>query len=268
MKSAPIGRETANFGTALSRYLRLISTLLWRENAIRRHAPLETVLGLLEPVLLIGLITAGRYFLDRLHAPPFGTSIILFYATGFIADYFFIYLSRRMGGQIQSPARRFPVEQRLDHIIVYVILRIIDFTILSFLVLGSIYLFSTTDAWPHNFAPIVQAAVQIIMLGFGWGIINFVIARIFWPWAYISPVLNRGLALFSGAFFVPDFLPPDARYILSFNPMLHAIALFRQGFYPNYPQLLFDGQYLFAWAICSVLAGLVLERITRRSEGQ
>jgi capsular polysaccharide transport system permease protein len=72
--------------------------------------------------------------------------------------------------------------------------------------------------------------------------------------------------LFSGVFFIVDFVKPDVRYVLSWNPMMHAIALFRMGFYPNYPRLVFDRQYMWVCALVAVVFGLVIERLTRRGE--
>jgi capsular polysaccharide transport system permease protein len=89
--------------------------------------------------------------------------------------------------------------------------------------------------------------------------------QLFWIWAYITPAFNRALIMFSGIFYIPDFMSEGTRYILSFNPILHAVALFRMGFYPSYPHLLLDKGYLAAWVAGSILFGLVFERITRRS---
>jgi capsular polysaccharide transport system permease protein len=74
------------------------------------------------------------------------------------------------------------------------------------------------------------------------------------------------MIMFSGIFYLIEFLPPGARYVMSFNPMMHAIALFRTGFYPGYPTLLLDTTYLTYCAIGSVVLGLVLERLTVRFE--
>jgi capsular polysaccharide transport system permease protein len=54
------------------------------------------------------------------------------------------------------------------------------------------------------------------------------------------------------------------RYWLSFNPMLHAIILFRTGFYPRYPVYTLDVDYLMYCSIGAVVVGLVIERIFRR----
>jgi capsular polysaccharide transport system permease protein len=76
------------------------------------------------------------------------------------------------------------------------------------------------------------------------------------------------LVIFSGVFFLPDFLYPETRYVLSFNPMMHAVQLLRLGFYPQYPAVALDTDYLALCAILFLLMGLVVERVSRRSEGR
>jgi capsular polysaccharide transport system permease protein len=254
------------FAASLRRHGQIILALLQREEHSRKNNPAESVLDLLEPVLLIGLISFAWWFLGTKNASPLGGSPVLFYATGFFAKYFFIYLSRRMRGSIESPRRRFPVEQRLDYIVVHIILRVIDYSILGVLVFGTIYFFFSADAYPADMPNVIEACAAIVMLGFGWGMLNLVLMKIFWVWIYLFPAINRSLVIFSGVFFLADFLAPSVRYALSFNPMLHTIMLFRMGFYPHYPTLVFDRRYMWACAIGALLFGLMIERVTRRQE--
>jgi len=256
------------FAAALRRHGQVILALLVREEQSRKNNPAESLLDMLEPICLIGLMSFAWWFVGTKSQAPLGGSPVLFYATGFFAIYFFIYLSKRMRGSVESPRRRLPIEQRLDHIIVHVILRVIDYSILGILVFGGIYLFFSEAAIPAEISPVFEACAAIVMLGFGWGVLNLVLTRSFWMWSYFFPAFNRTLILFSGVFFMADFLAPNVRYVLSFNPLLHAVALFRTGFYPHYPTVLLDREYLWICAIMSVLFGLVLERITRRAELQ
>lgn len=267
MKSSLITQEINEFGGAVRRYGRIILALLRREEESRRQAPMESILNLLEPVFLVTLIVLARWSLERLHGAPLGGSVALFYATGFFAKYYFIYLSRRMRRSVDSPARRFPLEQRLDHILVHIILSTADYLVLGLIGFGFIYVFFTPQALPYNVVPVIEACIAIIMLGFGWGVLNLVMTKALWFWRYFFPPFNRALVLFSGVFFIVDFMSPGVRYMLSFNPMVHAIALFRTGFYPNHPTLVLDTRYLAFCAIGAVVFGLVLERATRRREG-
>jgi capsular polysaccharide transport system permease protein len=137
---------------------------------------------------------------------------------------------------------------------------------MGFAAFAILYFGFTENAIPRNFVPVVQAMLAIMALGFGWGVITLVLTKYFWPWAYIAAAFNRAMILFSGIFFMAEFLPPYARLVMSYNPMLHAVALFRTGFYPNYPSGLLDTTYLLYCAMGAVFVGFVLERVTVRSE--
>ena len=158
------------------------------------------------------------------------------------------------------------IERRLDYILVHLLLTTADYLLLAFVGFGILYIFFTDTAVPFDFLPIVESMLAIVALGFGWGMISLVLARYFWPWTFIGPAFTRTLIVFSGIFFLIEFLPPEARYVLSFNPIAHAIALFRTGFYVNYPAGMLDTSYLAYCAIGAVFIGLVLERVTVRFE--
>jgi capsular polysaccharide transport system permease protein len=265
--SSTIG-EARKLASSLRRYSTVMLALLRREEDARRHAPFETVLNLMEPLVLIALITSARYLLERLQLPPIGDSLLLFYGTGFFAKYFFTYVSRRMGGPIRSARRRFPIEQRLDHLIIHAFMRTLDYSLMGVVLFGVLYAVVTPDAFPHDFVPIAESCIALALLGLGFGMINLVLTDFIWIWGYVVPTVNRSLILFSGIFYIPDFMPETARYILSFNPLVHAVAMFRQGFYPQYPDLILDKLYLFTWVACALLAGFMLERVSRRFEAR
>lgn len=267
MANTAIGQIASTTGSALRRYFAVIGALLRFEQDSRRHAPMESILSLLEPVILVGSLSLVVWFLNRGRS-PLHTDPVLFLTTGFFPVYFFMYISHRMRGAVSPHHRRFPVEVRLDHIIVHIITRIVDYIILGVVAFGLLYAFVSADAAPKNYMPILQAMVSCVMLGFGWGIFNIVVGKKIKIWHYFVPAINRHFIIVSGVLFIPDFLPPGVRYVLSFNPILHVVALFRQGFYPYYPTLLLDKQYLIFCSVFAVAVALVLERISRRHEEQ
>jgi capsular polysaccharide transport system permease protein len=225
-----------------------------------------SVLEILEPIFLIGLLTAAWQFLDRRRGSPLGDSAVLFYATGFFFLYYFIYISNRMRRAIEAPTRRFPIERRLDHIIVHVMLRTIDYGILGVVLFTLIYIFSTETALPTRLTPLFLAFGFAAMLGFGWGIFNLVVSRAWRFWAYIFPLVNRSLIILTGVVYIADFLAPTPRYVLSFIPLVHAMNLFRSAFYHNQPTIILDISYLAWCSIVAVALGLAIERLTVRAE--
>jgi capsular polysaccharide transport system permease protein len=220
----------------------------------------------MEPLALMAVLSALWYFMNRRQTAPFGNSILLFYSTGIFPYYFFVYVSRRM--RLQPPNRRFPIERRLDHIFVHLVLRVFDYVVLGLVLFGGLYLFVTYEAFPDSFFPIVEAFLALLMIGFGWGLFLIALSKSFALWRYIHPSISRSLVLFTGVFHIPDLMPPQVREIMSFNPLVHAVTMFRSAFYPNYPTLLLDKTYLFGCSIFFLLMGLVLERITQPSESK
>ena len=260
-----VGPFDPGFLPAMRRYGDIIYALLRREHERRLRSPLEALADVLEPIMLVCLLGFLWSFLNKRTTSPLGDSSILFLSTGLYAKFYWINLGalkRNTGGA----RRRFPVERRFDYILVHIILTTADYLVLAFVGFGILYFFFADNAVPYNFVPIIQALFAIIALGFGWGMISLVLTRYFWPWAYFGPLFTRALILFSGIFFLVEFLPAHARYVLSFNPVMHAVALFRTGFYPNYPTSVLDTTYLTYCAIFSVFMGLVIERVTVRFE--
>ena len=258
--------EITAFVLAFRRYASVIIALLRREEMERRTDPAESLMELAEPCLLIGVISVAHWMLNHSGGSPLGGNPVLFYATGFMGDYFFIYISRTMRAAVDSPNRRYPVEQRLDHIFVHILVSTADYLVVGTLVFTVIYFEFDTHALPYDISSVLEACISIVMFGFGWGVLNLILRKIWWPWQYLYGPTRRVMMFFSGVFFVLDYLPPTTRYILSLNPMAHTIILLRKGFYVSQPTYVLDTGYMFRCAIVVVIVGLLLERATRRVE--
>jgi capsular polysaccharide transport system permease protein len=258
--------EMRLIGSITRKYAYYFSALLRREQHSRLSDPISSFLEVMEPIFLIAVMTAATQFIGRRDTSPLGDSPVLFYATGFFFLYYFIYLSNRMKRSVDNPTRRFPMERRLDHILVHILLRTTDYMILGIVLFSLIYVFFSTGAFPNSFTYLFMAMISAVMLGFGWGIMNLVLARAWKLWGFLFPLVNRSLVLFTGVVFLVDFLSPGVRHILSFIPLVHAVALFRLAFFPNQPMIVFDLSYLAWTALLAVAIGVILERITVRSE--
>jgi capsular polysaccharide transport system permease protein len=216
--------------------------------------------------VFIGTVLAIRIVTERggSFIAPYGTSLILFLVTGFYPKYLWIFCASYL--PFVNPRRRFPTERRLDYIFIYLAWTLLDHVVLGVVIFTLMYFFISSQALPFNFTPIIQSLLAMVALGFGWGMINRSITQRFQLWRFVGGALNRAMIIVSGALFVPDFLSPAVRYWLSFNPMLHGVALFRTGIYPQFPTLVLDTNYLTSCVIAAIVIGLVVERATRRSE--
>jgi capsular polysaccharide transport system permease protein len=112
--------------------------------------------------------------------------------------------------------------------------------------------------------PIIEGLGAMTLLGFGFGILNIAVGNAFRLWRYLFPAMARSFMIFSGIHFVPDLLSPTVRHILSYNPLAQAMTLFRAGFYPQYPQLTLDKEYLAFCVLVALFIGLIAERVSRR----
>lgn len=252
--------------TSVRRYFKILLAQVKREELTRRANPAESLLSLLEPIGLIATMTFALWFLGRHRSTLVGGSVVLFFATGFFSKYMFIYVSRRMARSVDGPRQRFPLEARLDQIIVHIIVSTLDYAVLGLFLFGGVYLIFDSGSYPKDYLAILKACLAIISLGFGVGVVNLVVSKRYRLWRFFFPPIMRFSILLSGAMFVVDFFMPSVRLIMSYNPIVHAIIMFRQGFYYDYPHLLLDERYMWSCAIAAILTGLVVERATRRSE--
>jgi capsular polysaccharide transport system permease protein len=117
-------------------------------------------------------------------------------------------------------------------------------------------------AYPEH---VILAFLATFLLGLGFGTLNAVVSSLWDTWSHIEKVLTRPLFFISGVFYVPSQLPPQAREVLQWNPVLHLVEWFRNGFYPNYNSTLLDVWYPLGVGAGMLLVGLAGERLYRQA---
>lgn len=197
-------------------------------------------------------------------AAPYGDSAALWFATGLVPFQAFNYTSRftMMGIGVNKPLLGLPVVKATDILLARGLLEVLNAgvvilaTMLIFAVLG-------IDFVPADPVAALSALGAALLLGFGWGLVNGVIAGMF-------PFWMTGFSLFvivmwfaSGVFIVPDALPEVARYWLSFNPALQGVEWMRSAYYEGYGGGVLDKQYMIEFAVLSIAIGLAMERLLR-----
>jgi capsular polysaccharide transport system permease protein len=106
----------------------------------------------------------------------------------------------------------------------------------------------------------------IFIFGLGVGLMNSVIGEYVPIWAGLWSALARGLMHFSAIFFVPDYLPPKLRELFAPNPVLHGVSWFRHAFYPTYPNMTCNHNYLILCALISLPIGLLMVQMLERRD--
>ncbi|HMN70384.1 MAG TPA: ABC transporter permease [Rhodoblastus sp.] len=210
------------------------------------------VAALLEPVFHIGII-ALWHWLIRVNS-IYGPSKVLFISSGLYPLFVFVHLSTSFTAVARSEIseRRLPTVRLSDVILARAAVKLLVYVAVGVVLFGGIALFITPMAVPHDPSRVLLAIALLAVIGVGMGFCNIAIESVLPIWHMIYSPLSRSMMLFAGVLYVPDFLPPFLRGWLAYNPILHEVILFRQGFYPNFPSISYRPGYM------AVSAGVVL----------
>jgi capsular polysaccharide transport system permease protein len=244
---------------------RIVGLLVARELRTRfSDSRIGSAMNFIEPALqflVIFLIFAlmGR----RSH---FGTSVFLFLATGFVPYMLFASISgaASRGIRMARGFRHIRIIMPLHVVVAQGMFEFFTHLLIYILAFFLLWFAGISDAIPIYPEAAFAALAAGVALAFGIGLINANVTALFPMWRIIYGLITRFLMLTSGVFYVPDFLPPQYRWYLSWNPLLHVIDWFRTGFYMTYPTNILDRSYLLAWVAVTIFFGLVLERALRR----
>ena len=250
---------------ALENQHRVIGAVVRREihEALGRGG-FRLILHILEPPFALAVAVTWHVLL-RIQ-PPYGTSRVLFITTGLYSTFLFVHLSGRFRAVAKGSValRRFPAEKTLDLIVADFIVKLVIYAYAAVLTFGGIYVLFDRTAIPVLPSTALLGMFALMLLGLGMGLCNAAIEQLFPLWRYFWIPIGRGLILFSGVIYVPDFLSPHIRYLLSWNPALQGVELFRMGFYPGYPRDLYSPAYLWSVVTILLLTGLCADRVFRR----
>ncbi len=257
----------ASFLTAFGNWRSVIGLLMTQEIDYRfRGTRFATLIALTEPFLVVAITIAMRT-LFRGKFPAYGTSDALFYSTGILGFYVFLRLSIRARVARYGTGERLPNVSATDFIIAAVIVEAAVTLAMTTVWFIGLWLYGVEQAWPNDIVECIVALSLLITLGVGVGLTSSAVARRFVYWRMIANRLTgRTLLFVSGVFFVVDFLPVFVRNIIVWNPVVHGITWFRLGMYGQYPAYTLDRDYLIGWALGSLFLGVVLHRVTLRSE--
>jgi capsular polysaccharide transport system permease protein len=254
----PAGRS------ALRNQMIVLAALILREAEMKngRAFAFGFVLAMFEPLVIIGAICLLFHLIDR--APIYGSSMVLFVATGVFPVYLFIYTSGRVHEPLQTAhIGCYPVERPLDGVVAHATLHAVSSSVVAVLFFVVLHACGIDDALPYDYGRAVGALATIYGFGVGMGLVNTVVGRILPVWGSVWPALSRASVHFAGIYYVVDFFPPHIRAYFAANPMLHAVEWFRTAFYPFYPTVTVNPDYLIAGMLISLFVGLCLERACR-----
>jgi len=219
--------------------------------------------ALIEPILHICVFYLLYKF--RIHMVPLGDNLFVFLMTGFGIYLGFVHIMNRTEGAYASNEAllSFPIVQVMDVFVARALLELATTIGVNFILFGFFIAFFG-EPFPASVFKMLAAILGLFGIGFGLGVCIGIVAEFLPSVGNLMRFPFRILYFVSGLFYLPDTLPPSFRAVLEWNPVLHGITLFREGYYAGYESHMLDINYLYGWAIVCVLMAFVAERSARR----
>jgi capsular polysaccharide transport system permease protein len=141
---------------------------------------------------------------------------------------------------------------------------------IHFLTYLGVFVLLITGGWITGFfsppAHLLQPAAWVSGMAAAAAAMGVIFGSIAVIWPYFlrfAPVIERGLQLFSGVFFVSEQLPDQYRPYLLWCPFAHALQKIRSSYFDSYVSLDADGEYFLVWLGVLVLVAAVMQRAVR-----
>lgn len=237
---------------------RAIMALMLREmTTTYGRSPGGYLWAILEPAAGIALLTA--IFAAAFRMPPLGSSFPLFYATGLLPFMMYNDVSLKLAQTINFSRAllEYPRVTFVDALLARFVLNTMTQAMVGFIVMSGILIVLKPTVY-MDLSKITLAYAMILALAFGVGVFNSFLFTAYPVWQTVWAVLNRPMFLISGLIFLFESVPQPYRDIMWYNPLVHPIALMRDGFYPYYQPTFVSIAYVFGSAALLATAGLFL----------
>jgi capsular polysaccharide transport system permease protein len=204
------------------------------------------------------------YFLGR--GAPDGMELVTFILTGLIPFNLFREVTARAVSAVQGNKGLlfYPQIQPLDLVIARALLEAATLSVVFGVIVLASALWQGEAPSVHDWLVFMLSFAAAAALGASLGL-TLAALGVFTPTVerLHGPVL-RPLFWVSGVFFTANGLPPGARHVMLYNPVLHIVEFVRTGWFPGYTARYASASYVITWIICLTFFGLVLERLARR----
>jgi capsular polysaccharide transport system permease protein len=242
---------------------RVVGALLLREIRTRFGVNrLGYLWALVEPILHVSIFVVIFSLLER--SSPIGKDTALFLATGVLPWLLFDHVADRTlkATDANRALLSYPQVTPIDLVAARVLLEIA--TLLLVFVLFGLGCFLMREPFTIDSPLAVLAAFLCLgLFAAGMGLIAAAITAVFPSFAPSFGMAKRLLYFVSGIFFIPDRLPPVARDVLQFNPILHCIEWLRSAFFVGFESHFADPSFAVAAALTALCLGLAAERAVR-----
>lgn len=243
---------------------RTIFALILREmGTTYGRSPGGYVWAVIEPIGVILILSLAFSLIVR--SPSLGNSFILFYATGYLPFQLYTTIASKTSAAINFSRAllAYPSVTWLDAVLARFFLELLTgVTVFCILIPGILMFVSSYIVL--DFSPIIIAIFLTSLIGLGVGMVNCLLFAFIPIWRSIWGILSKPLFIASGVMFTLEDMPPLAREILWWNPLMHVTGLLRTGFYPTYHASYLSLPYAFGVALILIFAGLLFLRANHK----
>lgn len=213
--------------------------------------------ALLDPILGIGLLTL--VFSQFFAVPALGTNFPLFYATGYLPFMMFNDIANKMAVSLRysGPFLSYPAVTFFDVLFARLLLNAGVHLVVFAIVLISIVLIYDMPL-VLDVARLAEGLGLTVLLGASVGVLNCYLMTRFPLWERTWQIITRPLFMISGIFFLWETMPPETRDVLWYNPIVHVVAMTRQGVYLTYDATFASPLFVTSLSLVMLVTGLFL----------
>jgi capsular polysaccharide transport system permease protein len=215
---------------------RTIGALILREmQTTYGRSPGGYAWAFLEPIGGIALLTLILVSGFRVREPALGSNFQLFFASGLLVLTMFLAISGRVAQSINFSRNLlfYPGVKYTDALIARFLLNMLTQTLVFLVIVSGIVILFDVQTIIDPL-PILAGVGLTGLVALGIGTLNCFLFNMVPVWEPIWQILTRPLFLVSTVFFTFEQIPQQYQDIGWWNPLVHLVALIRQGLYPSY----------------------------------
>jgi capsular polysaccharide transport system permease protein len=223
---------------------------------------LGLIISVLRPVAHLTLLLTIWHFANR--PSPLGADATVFFATGVAPYVLCSWPARQTAISMLSsrPLLVYPRVKIMDLVFATAIVEIIVSCVSAvIMVLGLLMI--GVDFDPADPALFLAGLLSALYFGVSMGIMSAIITAVAQFWIMALSLFLISMAITSGTFFFPDYLPLTIQKFFAWLPLLQAIELTRVGYYGNITSSLLMPYYTVSVSSGLIIIAFVLERLLR-----
>ena len=234
--------------------LRETRTRFWKNRLGYLWAIVEPVLHIATWFMIMTIVTINPQ-MDR-------SRNLLFLVTGLLPYFAFRNVAQFMETAIvaNQALLNFPIVRHFDLILARFLLESATMIIVTVIIVGGLVALKLSDL-PDDMPGTSIGFAFSLMLGFGFGMFNAVFTHLSLIYKKVLDMSSRIFYYCSGVMVSIESLPGDLRDILIWNPIAHAVELFREFYFPLHQSSFASASYVFNWALGLALVGFVSARL-------